>query len=69
MNLYEFKPTHRVVMNGIQDELMDVEGALYTKEEWDSGTKADWELVEGNLFFQGSVPLCECYEFSKIKEV
>lgn len=30
-------------------------GALYTEQEWESYDNADWELVDGELRFQGQV--------------
>lgn len=43
------------------------DGPLYTREEWDSGLPADWELVDGEARFQGGVPSwCRSYSIIKL---
>lgn len=57
----DFKATHRLRVYRTQadpvelTDLMLAEGVLYTREEWDSETTADWELcANGLLLWQGS---------------
>lgn len=39
-----FRPSHRITLNsGEIEEVMLVDGAAYTKEEWESETVADYE--------------------------
>lgn len=62
--MVKFVPTHKII-TADQATLVrhvltgedDNSAALYTKEEWDSCTNADWEIQEnGRLTFQGKKP-------------
>jgi len=65
-----FKPTHiiRITHEGSTEEVpvMLVDGVAYTEGEWDSGTAADWEVVDGEWLFQGQAPACREYEVTSI---
>lgn len=63
--MYEFQATNIIVFDDVETDVMNVEGALYTKEEWENGDKADWELVDGALLFQGAVPICKSFRIQK----
>ena len=51
-----FEATGQIVAEGRTIEVMKLDGALYTREEWDSDgpLKCDWELDEGEVLFQGN---------------
>lgn len=53
-----FVPTHTIVTYGrVTYVRLDADkrgnGPLYTEQEWDTATAADWELVGGGLCFHG----------------
>lgn len=51
----EFKPTHEInTKDGRTIPVQLVDGALYTRAEWDASDAADWSLdADGGLVFQG----------------
>lgn len=63
-----FEPTHEVLHNGRTIPVMLVDwldfglpkigtgGPLYTREEWETCTAADWTIEDQGLHFQGQVP-------------
>lgn len=55
MKTQEFQPTHRITLeSGATVEVMLVDGAAYTREEWDAEVPADWERDgAGGWTFQG----------------
>jgi hypothetical protein len=59
----KFKATHEITdSRGTRAiPVIESEGALYTRQEWDRETAADWEIVDGELRFQGGVPVCDEY--------
>jgi len=50
-----FVPTHEIFSNSDKFQVQLEDGALYTREEWNSASGADWELVDGELRFQGQI--------------
>jgi len=69
-----FRPTHRIVLehrDGTRKVILVqlVDGVAYTKAEWDSETRADWECVwneeqqVSEWLFQGEVPSF-CFAYS-----
>lgn len=59
-----FTPTHRITFTPVsgEPEVFDVwlepeefegDGPAYTREEWESSTRADWERNDGVWTFQG----------------
>ena len=59
-----FCPTHRITLrSGEVEEVMLVDGAAYTREEWDSETQADYERDEAGAWtFQGQPFACSISE-------
>jgi hypothetical protein len=49
----KFQATHVIRYQGRSIEVREVDGALYTAEEWDTSDISDWELVDGEVLFQG----------------
>jgi hypothetical protein len=66
-----FNATHviKIKYAGKEVEIIPVmrhEGGLYQYVEWINALAADWEVDEaGNVYFQGSVPVCEYYNLFK----
>lgn len=62
MSTETFAPTHEIRTNGRVIPVMACNGddggqVLYTREEWESDSQADWETAaNGVLFFQGTHP-------------
>jgi hypothetical protein len=54
MDARAFKPTHIIHNEGSSTPVLVDEGRAYTRDEWDAYEAADWELVDGQLLFQGS---------------
>ena len=53
-------------------EVRLVDGVAYTQQEWESESPADWEVVDGEWLFQGSMPVCESYvvrEYAPASEI
>jgi hypothetical protein len=49
-----FEPTHRISIGARRIPVQVVDGACYTRAEWESGTSADWEIdLIGKLTCQG----------------
>lgn len=53
-----FAPTHEIHVvnaNGTTETIrvQDSDGVLYTREEWDGDSGADWSFDDGELLFQG----------------
>ena len=48
-----FHATHEIHSDNSVTPVMLRDGCLYTREEWDTCTAADWELVGGLLLFHG----------------
>lgn len=60
-----FLPTHIIrTADGTETPVKLVDGVAYTQDEWDSGSTADWEMVDGQWLFQGQVP--SGYEVSSV---
>lgn len=53
----DFRATHIITSNGEQIAVMLNDNVFYTRDEWELASSADWELVDGELRFQGSVPV------------
>ncbi len=49
----QWKATHRITTPYEQIEVMLVGGVAYTREEWESESSADYEVVNGEWLFQG----------------
>lgn len=47
-------------------EVLIVDDVAYTREEWEGEHNAHWEIVDGELRFQGMVPICESYSITEI---
>ena len=64
--MHKFKPTHEITHMGRKILVMESDhGSLYTREEWETCTAADWtfdgflvddERTLTGLHFQGQVP-------------
>jgi len=53
----DWKPTHRLTWNGRNIDVMECDGALYTRDEWNACERADWEMTDGSPHFQGGIPI------------
>lgn len=55
-----FRATHRITAGTGRSRrtisVMLLDGAGYTRAEWDADDAADWEVVHGEWRFQGRVP-------------
>jgi hypothetical protein len=53
--MISYRPTHRITLGtGVAFDVMVMDGAAYTREEWRSETAADYEYDgEGIWLFQG----------------
>jgi hypothetical protein len=49
----EWSPTHAITYLGRTRRYMLRDGVLYTPDEWNDCAAADWEIVGGELLFQG----------------
>jgi hypothetical protein len=61
---HSFQPSHRITLvSGEVEEVMLVDGAAFTSEEWESETMADYERSEGGAWtFQGEAFSCTVEE-------
>ena len=70
----EFKATHVITVrwnNGITEYIpvMRDGDCLYTEDEWNAADAADWTVDEdGNILFQGQVPVCLEYCCKALRE-
>lgn len=66
MTKTKFQPSHRITLrSGEVEEVMLVDGAAYTREEWESETVADYERDEnGDWTFQGEPFACTVEEIN-----
>ena len=64
MTKTKFQPSHRITLrSGEVEEVMLVDGAAYTREEWESETVADYERDENGAWtFQGEPFACTVEE-------
>jgi hypothetical protein len=64
MTMPEFAPSHRITLrSGEVEEVMLIDGAAYTREEWESETMADYERDESGAWtFQGEPFACTVSE-------
>ena len=58
-----FLPTHIIRTSQHDGNVTEVpvklvDGVAYTEDEWNTGSPADWEVVDGEWLFQGQVPTC-----------
>ena len=51
--------THDVIHNGERHHVYLLNGAAYTREEWESDAGSDWTFDGDGLLFQGRVPAGE----------
>jgi len=61
-----FQPSHRITLrSGEVEEVMLVDGAAYTADEWESETMADYECDDdGRWTFQGEPFACTVEEIA-----
>ena len=68
----DFQPTHLIVFSsGVPPiSVRAVDQVLYTADEWDSETAADWEIRDGVVTFQGAArPGAQLLTFERLAEL
>lgn len=60
-----FKPTHVLTVDGCSFDVCMIDGVYYTREEFESETRASYELSNGVLTCNGS--LCDSWSVRQIK--